>query len=122
MALQVADTARVANNKRGKGTGRGQREMLRPNTMTEDTGPGHSSGLQSSPVSPRLIEGLPADLHEGAFDPFMDEDELEEMHFLVDTMSKRRVAPTAPTGSMDIILAPPQAPEKHTLYKLEVCP
>ena len=88
--------------------------------MTEDTGPGHSSGFQSSPATPRLIEGLPADLHEGAFDPFMDEDELEEMQSLVDTKSKRRVAPKAHSGSMDVIPAAPQAPEKNTLYKMEV--
>ena len=48
----------------------------------------------------------------------MDEYELEEMQFLVDTKSKRRVAPTA--HSMDVIPALLEAPDKHTLYNMVV--
>ena len=92
------------------GADRGQKDMLRgPRIMSEEAGLGHRTGFQSSSVSPRLINGLLADLQEGAYGLLMDEDELEEMQFLVSTKSKRRGTPTAHSGSLDVILAPPEA-------------
>ena len=76
MTARLADKTRIASNKRGMGIGRGQGETLRgPRIVKEGTIPGGSSGFQSSPAPPKLVHGLPADLHEASFDPFVDEDD-----------------------------------------------
>ena len=49
----------------------------------------------------------------------MDENELEEMQFLANTKRKRRVVPTAHSGRMDVVPAPPEPLKEHTLYSME---
>ena len=41
------------------------------------------------------------------------------MQCLVETKNRGRIAPTRHIGSMDVIPAPPQAPEEGMIYRLE---
>ena len=49
----------------------------------------------------------------------IDDQELEEMQFLANTKSRKRVTVTAHSGSMDVVPAPPELPRGHTLYSME---